>query len=54
MKNEKRLKTISSRDDEETELYGKLSRAITVIEQYKVFAQITPEVRTNLVYAPIL
>ena len=54
MKNEKRLKTISSRDDEETELYGKLSRVITVIKQCKAFALIIPEVRINLVYAPIL
>ena len=37
--------------NQETELYGNLSRAIAVIEQCKEFTSIIPEVRTNLVYA---
>jgi hydrogenase maturation factor/predicted fused transcriptional regulator/phosphomethylpyrimidine kinase len=41
----------SRHKDEETELYGNLSRAIAVIEQCKEFTSILPEVRTNLVYA---
>lgn len=40
-------------NDEETELYRKLGRAIAVIEQCNEFTFIIPEVRTNLVYAPI-
>jgi len=39
------------KNNEQTELYGKICEAIAYIENCKEFASLIPEVRTNLVYA---